>query len=71
MTNRLVKTAYVMYTPAVPAVVGTPAYCITVDAPKPGATDPFGSGSTPGYEDDYWVNGTPENASDPEYGAGW
>lgn len=71
MTNRLVKTAYVLYTPAVPAVVGTPAYCVTIDTPTLGSSSPFGPSSRPAYEDDYWIDGTPESASDPEYGAGW
>ena len=71
MTNRLVKTAYVTYTPAVPEVVGRPAYCITIDTPKVGANNPIGQNRKPAFKNGYWVDGTPEVASDPEYGADW
>lgn len=71
MPNRLVKTAYVLYTPAVKEVVGVPARCVTGEYEVPSADNPFAQGSKPAFDGEYWVSGTPEAASDPNYGAGW
>lgn len=71
MSNRLVKTTYVLYTPAVKEVVGVPARCVTTEYDAPGASNPFAQQSKPAFNGEYWVSGTPEVASDPNYGAGW
>ena len=60
MTNRLVKTAYVTYTPAVPEVVGIPARCVPAAVSQPGLSNTGALISSPSVKNGHWLGGAGE-----------
>ena len=60
MTNRLVKTAYVLYTPAIPEVVGRPARCVPAVVSQPGLSNTGALNPFFGVENGYWLGGAGE-----------
>lgn len=60
MTNRLVKTAYVLYTPAIPEVVGIPARCVPTALPQPGRSNTGVFSPSLSVKNGYWLGGAGE-----------
>ncbi len=60
MTNRLVKTAHVLYTPAIPEVVGIPARCVPTAQPQPGLSNTGGFNPSHSVENGHWLGGAGE-----------
>lgn len=60
MTNRLVKTAYVLYTPAIPEVVGIPARCVPTAVSQPGRSNTGVLNTSVGMENGHWLRGVAE-----------
>ena len=57
MTNRLVKTAHVLYTPAIPEVVGIPARCVPTAVSQPGLSNTGVLNPSFGMKNGYWLSG--------------
>lgn len=60
MTNRLVKTAHVLYTPAIPEVVGIPARCVPTAVSQPGRSNTGVLNPSVGMENGSWLRGVAE-----------